>query len=171
MSEERTAPQPDADAPEERPLGVISAASVLRLLLILLTIWTFFSGMALIFFQDGADATIGGGFEGDQGEAAQRLVGVHLLVLSAIYGLLVWKPKDYASLMWVPYTAQIGVVVVTIWDVITGDRNFTGSVLPLLVAIVFLVLFLYVWRAGRAPAIEEEEAAEPASTLPPSSST
>jgi len=171
MSEERTAPQPDADAPEERPPGVISAASVLRLLLILLAIWTFFSGMALIFFQDGADATIGGGFEGDQGEAAQRLVGVHLLVLSAIYGLLVWKPKDYASLMWVPYAAQIGVVVVTIWDVITGDRNFTGSVLPLLVAIVFLVLFLYVWRAGRAPAIEEEEAAEPASTLPPSSST
>lgn len=157
MSDEQLATQTPAPTPEERPQGMISAAGALRLLLILLAIWTLFSGLALIFFQDGADATIAGGFEGDQGAAAQRLIGVHLLVLAALYGLLVWKPEQYAGLMWVPYAAQTGVVFVTIWDLLSGDRNFTGGVLPLIVAIVFLVLFLYVWRAGRQEAAPEEE--------------
>lgn len=160
MSEERSTPPPSTDAQEERPAGVISAQSALRLLLVLLAIWTFFSGLALVFFQDAADATIGGGLEGGQGAAAQRLLGVHLLVLAPLYGLLVWKPDRYGSLIWVPYAAQIGVVAVTFYDIMTGDREFKNAALPLIVAITFMVLLLYVWRAARRPPAVAEVAEE-----------
>ena len=149
MSEEETTTQAATDTPEERPPGMINAQSALRLLLVLLAIWTFFSGLALVFFQGGADATIGGGLGGDDGSAAQRLLGVHLLVLAALYGLIVWRPQQYESLIWVPYAAQAGVVIVTFFDIITNKRDFTDGALPLIVAAVFLVLFLYVWRAAR----------------------
>ena len=163
MSEEETTTQAATDAPEERPPGMINAQSALRLLLVLLAIWTLFSGLALVFFQGGADATIGGGLGGGEGSAAQRLLGVHLLVLAGIYGLIVWRPQEYDSLMWVPYAAQAGVVIVTFFDIITNKRDFTDGALPLIVAAVFLVLFLYVWRAGRQqPPPTEGETGSPA---------
>src|SRR3972149_2173819 len=57
MSDERTiAASPEGE--EERPAAVISAQSATRLVLVLLTIWTAFSGIALIF-QEGSAATIG----------------------------------------------------------------------------------------------------------------
>lgn len=160
MSEEHTTPPPPTGAEEERPAEVISAQSALRLLLVLLAIWTFFSGLALIFFQEGAGATIGGGLEGGQGAAAQRLLGVHLLVLAPIYGLLVWEPRRYRLLLWVPYAAQGGVVVVTAYDIVTRKRDFSDGALPLIVAAIFLVLLIYVWRAGRRPAVPEVEEGE-----------
>jgi hypothetical protein len=158
MSEEQSGGPPGTAAEqEERPLGMISAVSALRLILALLTIWTLVSGLSLIFFQEGADATIGGGLEGDQGAAAQRLLGVHLLVLTPIYGLIVWKPRQYWPFLWVPYAAQIGVVIVTFFDIVSGDREFKNGALPLIVAAVFASLLLYVWWAGRKPDEEEEE--------------
>ena len=166
MSEEHPTPPPPTAAEPERPAAVVSAQGALRLLLILLTIWTAFSGLALVFFQDGAAATIGGGLEGGEGEAAQRLLGVHLLVLAPIYGLLVWRPAQYGSLLWVPYAAQGGVVVVTAVDIITFDRDFSDGALPLIVAATFLALRIYVWRARTQPEAlgvdepEEPEAAE-----------
>jgi len=158
MSEERSTPQPSAPAEEEGPAAVISAQSALRLLLVLLTFWTAFSGLALTFFQDASAATIGGGLEGGEGEAAQRLLGVHLLVLAPVYGLLAWDPPRFRLLMWLPYAAQGGVVAAMTFDIVTGRRDFIDGALPLIVAIIFLVLLVYVWRAGRVP--EETAVAE-----------
>ncbi len=141
------------------PVGMINAQTLLRVLLVLLTIWTAFSGLALVFFQSSADATIGGGLDGGEGEAAQRLLGVHLLVLAPIYGLLVWRPVQYYALRWVPYAAQGGVVVVTAFDILALDRDFLDGALPLFVATTFLVLLLYVWYAGRtAQPLDDDEA-------------
>ena len=152
MTEEEASPPAAAEPEGGRRAGVIDAQSALRLLLGLLTVWTLFSGLALVFFQGGADATIGGGLGGDEGSAAQRLLGVHLLVLAAIYGLIVWRPRQYDSLLWVPYAAQGGVVFVTFFDIITNERDFADGALPLIVAAIFLVLLVYVWYAGRQPA-------------------
>ena len=152
MSEQITPPPPDAD--EIGPAAVISAQSALRLLLVLLAMWTVLSGLALIFFQGGGGATIGGGLGGDEGGAAQRLLGVHLLVLAPIYGLLAWDPQRYRLLLWVPYAAQGGVVVVTAFDIATLERDFVNGALPLIVAATFLVLLVYVWAAGRRPELE-----------------
>ena len=153
MSEQPT-PPPSVEA--EPPAAVISAQGALRLLLVLLAFWTAFSGLALIFFQDASAATIGGGLEGGEGEAAQRLLGVHLLVLAPIYGLLVLDPKRFRLFLWLPYAAQGGVVAAMTFDIVTANRDFRDGALPLIVAIIFLVLLLYVWRAGRVP-VEEEE--------------
>ena len=169
MSDEPPAAPPDdagqalsSDAANAAPpVATINAQTLLRVLLVLLTIWTLFSGLALVFFQSAAGATIGGGLEGGEGKAAQRLLGVHLLVLAPIYGLLVWRPAQYYALRWVPYAAQGGVVVVTAFDILALDRDFLDGVLPLAVATTFLVLLVYVWYAGRTPPSLEEVEEEP----------
>ena len=147
MDDEATVSPEEADSEAERPEAVISARSALRALLALLAAWTFFSGLGLIFFQGGAGATIGGG----EGVAAQRLLGVHLLVLAPLYGLLAWDPQGYRLLLWVPYAVQAGVVAVTVFDMVKGDRDVQDGILPLVVSATFLVLFVGVWRAGKRP--------------------
>ena len=164
MSQERATPPPGKEAEQERPSRVISADAALRLVLVLLTIWTLLSGLALTFFQDAADFTIGGGLGGGEGEAAQRLLGVHLLVLAPIYGLLAWEPRRYRLLLWVPYAAQGGVVAATLFDIVTGDRDFSDGALPLIVAIIFFVLLLYVTFGGRRPRPIEAPPAEEQTT-------
>jgi uncharacterized membrane protein len=139
---------------------VIQAQSTLRLLLILLALWTLFSGLALTFFQDATAATIGGGLEGGQGRAAQRLLGIHLLVLGFLYGLLAWEPQRYRLLLWVPYVAQGGVVIATAYDIVTGARDFRDAALPLIVAAAFFVLLVYVWLGSRRPEPVEPSPAE-----------
>jgi len=162
-----------AKALEPRPGAVLSAESALRLVLILLALWTFLSGLTLTFFQDASEATIGGGLEGGQGQAAQRLLGVHLLVLSPIYGMLAWEPKRFRLLLWLPYAAQGGVVAATLYDIMSGDREFRDGALPLIVAIIFFVLLLYVTFARRepeplkAPKEAEPEAEQPAPAAEP----
>ena len=161
MNEEQSGPPPATEPVEERPGAVISAQSALRLVIGLLAMWTLLSGLALTFFQDASAATIGGGLEGGQGEAAQRLLGVHLLVLAPIYVLLAWDPRRFRLLLWVPYAAQGGVVAVTAFDLLTTSRDLRDGALPLIVATIFLVLLVYVWRAGKLPDEEEEEVVVP----------
>jgi hypothetical protein len=150
MSEEEPTPPPGADLGEEgEPSLVISSRNALRLVLALLAVWTMMSALALTFFQDASAATIGGGLKGGEGEAAQRLLGVHLFVLAPLYGLLAWDPERFRLLMWVPYVAQTGVVIVTAFDIATGDRSFQTAALPLFVSAVFLALLLFATFAGR----------------------
>jgi len=141
---------------EPRPGAVLNAESALRLVLVLLALWTLLSGLALTFFQDASEATIGGGLEGGQGQAAQRLLGVHLLVLAPVYGALAWEPKRFRLLLWIPYAAQGGVVLATLYDIGSGDRSFRDGALPLIVALIFFVLLLYVTFARREPELPEE---------------
>jgi hypothetical protein len=135
----------------------------------LLAGWTLISGLALVFFQDASDATIGGGLSGGEGTAAQRLLGVHMLVLAPLYGLLAWEPSKYRLLLWVPYVALGGTLVVTLYDILTGDRDFQDGALPFVVNLVFFVLLVYVWRASRpeSVAIALPDAESPAIEAPP----
>ena len=136
---------------QPEPEAVISAHGAMRVLLVTLAVWTLFSGVVLVLFQESAAATIGGGLGGDEGEAAQRLLGVHLIALAAVYGLLAYQPKVYRHLLWLPYGAQAGVVAVTAFDIVTNRRDFSDGVLPFVIAAIFLVLLLYVWRSARRP--------------------
>ncbi len=132
---------------------MISADRALQVILILLTLWTVFSGVALLFFPDNAEATIGGG----QGEAAQRLLGVHVLVLGGIYGLLAWNRERYRMLLWVPYAVQTAVVAVTVLNIVTGDVDFLDGLLPLAAATTFLVLLILIWRAGSLDIVPDSD--------------
>jgi len=153
------------------PQATINAQSALRLILLLLTMWTLLSGLALTFFQGASGATIGGGLEGGQGDAAQRLLGVHLLVLAPVYGLIAWQPERYRLIGWLPYAVQGGVVLVTLFDIVTGKRGIQDAALPLFVALVFLVLLVYFWRAARLDEpMAETSTATPASLPAPAPS-
>ncbi len=168
MTDAETAPQ-SAEAQRQPPPGrFINTATAQRLVLVLLALWTILSGLALTFFQDASDATIGGGLRGGEGHAAQRLLGVHLLVLAPVYGLIAWDPKRFRLLLWVPYAAQGGVIATTLYDIMRGYRHFADAALPLFVAIVFFGLLLYATFGGRQP---EELDLEPKHEEPPPAET
>ena len=90
-------------------------------------------------------------------EGAQRLLGVHVLVLAPIYGLLAWKRERYQTFLWIPYVVQSAVVTVTVLNMVTGDIDFVDGLLPLTVAATFLTLLIFVWRAGRLDIVPESE--------------
>jgi hypothetical protein len=67
-----------------------------------------------------------------------------------------------------PYAAQIGVVIVSLYDMASGDRDAQNAALPLVVSLIFAVLLIYIWWAGRQQAREAEEALRaPPPVLPP----
>jgi hypothetical protein len=147
-------PEPTHEvAAQEPPAGTVSANTLLRVILILLTIWTLFSGLALLFFSDNADATIAGG----QSVAAQRLLGVHILVLALVYGLLAWRREQYNNLLWVPFIVQPAVILVVLVNVVTGKSDLTDVLLPLVVAGAFLALLVFVWRSGQLDVFPESQ--------------
>ena len=125
-------------APEEG--AVVSVGSARRLVLFLLAFWTAIWGFSLVF---GAEA--GSLSAGIDQESARRLLGVHVLILAPVYVLLAWNPTKYRIFLWVPYVSQAGITAVTLFDA-------RDSLLPLVVAIIFLALLVFLWQAARKPA-------------------
>jgi hypothetical protein len=173
VDDEPAQPSGDPLVPSE---AVVNANSALRLLMGLLALWTLLSGLALVFFQGASEATTGGGLSGSEANAAQRLLGVHMLVLAPIYGLLAWEPRRYRLLLWVPYVALGLTLAVSVFDILTGERDFQDGALPFVVNLVFFALLVYVWRSSRAGesriASDHSDVSpepEPQRTAPPSS--
>ncbi len=142
-------------------VSVISATGALRVLLVLLAVWTAFSGLSLTIFQGVNTATLAGGLDD---AAAQRLLGVHLLALVPVYLVLAWRPQQHRFLLWLPYAVQAGIIAATAYDVIAGERDLADGALPLVVAGIFLALLVYVWvmqRQAQVPSKVKEPAAAP----------
>lgn len=127
--------------PEAAPGGgaVVSVGSARRLVLILLAFWTAVWGFSLLLAANAASLSAG-----IEEHAAQRLLGVHVLILAPVYALLGWNPSKYRVFLWVPYASQAGITVVTLF-------NFKDAVLPFVVAVIFLALLVFLWQAGRKP--------------------
>jgi hypothetical protein len=126
--------------PEAAPAGaVVSVASARRLVLLLLAFWTAIWGLSLILAADAGSLTAGI----DQ-HSAQRLLGVHILILAPLYALLGWNPTKYRVFLWVPYASQAAVALVTLF-------SLKDAFLPFVVAVIFLVLLVFLWRAGQKP--------------------
>lgn len=142
-------------------VAVLSAVGALRLLLVLLAIWTAFSGLAMAIFQDIDVGILRGSGEL---ESVQRVLGVHLLALAFVYFLLAWRPQQYRLLLWLPYGVQAGVVIAIGYDIIADKRDLQDGALPLIIAAIFLVLLIYVWamrRQAALPTKAEERAPAP----------
>jgi len=123
-----------------RPEGaVVSVGAARRLVLILLAFWTAIWGFSLLLA-----ANAGSLSAGIEEHAAQRLLGVHILILAPLYALLGWNPTKYRVFLWVPYASQAAIAVVTLFDL-------KDAVLPFVVAVIFLALLLFLWQAGRKP--------------------
>jgi hypothetical protein len=117
-------------------VAVISAYGAFRVLLVLLAVWTFFEGFAL--FTGGVGALSFGGAD----RTAERVIGAQMVVFVPVYGLLAWQRERYRLLIWVPYFAQIAIVVPTAWALLRGK---TDGVLLLVVSGTFFVLLFYFW--------------------------
>jgi hypothetical protein len=142
MAQQSTAAKITTPAPPEATPGggaVVSVSAARRLVLLLLAFWTAIWGISLLL---GANA--GSLSAGIDQHAAQRLLGVHVLILAPLYALLGWNPTKYRVFLWVPYATQAGITVVTLF-------NFKDAVLPFVVAVIFLALLLFLWQAGRKP--------------------
>ncbi len=124
-------------AAPQNAVAVISAYGAFRVLLILLAVWTFFEGFAL--FTGGIS---GLQFAGGGDHTASRVVGAQMLVFVPVYALLAWNRDRYRLLIWVPYGAQVAVILPTAWSVLHGDFD---SVLLLIVSIIFFALLFYFW--------------------------
>jgi hypothetical protein len=127
--------------PEAAPAGgaVVSVVAARRLVLLLLAFWTAIWGLSLLLAADAGSLTAG-----IEQHAAQRLLGVHILILAPLYALLGWNPTKYRVFLWVPYASQAGVTLVTLF-------NLKDAVLPFVVAVIFLTLLVFLWQAGRKP--------------------
>ena len=117
---------------------VVPASGVYRAVMVLLTVWTIFAGLALV--TQGVPAlSIGAS------NAAERIIGSQLLMLVPIYGLIIWRPDDNSNLRWIPYAAQLAIIVPFFWDsLITGDQDFFDGTLFFLVSCAFLGVLVYV---------------------------
>ncbi len=133
-------PEPEWDEEEEEDVvhtrSVIDAHSLFRILLILLTIWTVFEGVALA---TGAFSAVDAGTD----RTAERMLGGLMIVFGGIYAMLAWRRGQYRLLLWVPFAVQLAIVVPLLLS-FDGDR-----VLLLVISSAFLVLMLYVWWQSR----------------------
>ena len=134
----------DEDAPATQQ--VVSAQVALRMLLVVLSAWTFFLGLAL-FTQGVGLLSYGGG-----DDATERVLGAHLLILAPMYGLLAWRPAQYRLLAWTPWAGQLAIILPTLWDLaITGDRDFDDGTLIFVVSAIFLGLLVYLRVSAHGP--------------------
>jgi hypothetical protein len=139
-----------------RPEGaVVSVGAARRLVLILLAFWTAIWGFSLLLA-----ANAGSLSAGIEEHAAQRLLGVHILILAPLYALLGWNPTKYRVFLWVPYASQAAIAVVTLFDL-------KDAVLPFVVAVIFLALLLFLWQAGRKPTAAIKPGGAPAGPSTP----
>lgn len=135
MSREPRAPDSDLEPESASPIAVISAYGAFRLLLVLLALWSFFEGFVLF---SGFNALSLGGAD----RTTERVIGLQMIGYVPVYGLLAWQRERYRLLVWVPYFAQLAIIVPVGWSVLTG--NFDG-ILLLIVSITFFVLLFYFW--------------------------
>ncbi|TAK59212.1 MAG: hypothetical protein EPO22_10435 [Dehalococcoidia bacterium] len=132
-------PTPKPASARDDAVAVINAYGAFRVLLVLMAIWSFFEGFALFFGRGGA-LTLGG--SGEEKRVAEQIIGAHLLILVPVYGLLAWRRDRYRALMWIPYAAQLAMVLPLGISLL---RLQNVGVLLFVVSAVFLTLLVYFW--------------------------
>jgi hypothetical protein len=132
-----TPPETPKPAARSDAVAVISATGAFRLLLILLAVWTFFEGFAL--FTGGLSALSLGGHD----RTAEQILGAQMIVFVPVYALLAWQRERYRLLIWVPYGAQLAIILPTTWGLLF--RGDTGGFLLLVVSATFFALLFYFW--------------------------
>ena len=105
-----TPPESAKAAAQPSAVAVISAAGAFRLILVLLAIWSFFEGFAL--FTGGLSALSLGG---NDRRTAEQIIGAQMIVFVPVYALLAWQREKYRLLIWVPYGAQLAIIVPIAW--------------------------------------------------------
>jgi hypothetical protein len=148
--------RPQGAAVSDNAIAVVSAYGAFRLLLVLLAAWTVFAGFSLLT-QSISALTFGA-----DDSATERVAGAYMLILAPVYGMLAWRRDDFRLLLWIPYAAQLAVIIPLLWAIFSGDGDANDGALMLVISIIFLVLLIYVWWSSHpldffGPDDEEEE--------------
>ena len=146
--------EPAKHGAEPSAISVISAAGALRVLLVLLAVWTFFEGFALL--TGGLHALSLGGSD----RTAEQIIGAQMIVFVPVYALLAWQRERYRLLTFVPWGAQLAIIVPTAWGLL-WHRDADGLLL-MIVSLTFGVMLFYLWWHSHpldffSDAIEDED--------------
>jgi hypothetical protein len=114
----------------------------MRVLVLLIAVWSLLCGLVLVAFQGAAAAALGAGVADDAG---QRLVGAHLLILAPAYAIIAWRSEQYAALLWLPLAGQLAVAITVGYSILTGETDFEDGMLPVVVGGIFVALLAFVW--------------------------
>ena len=123
-------------------VNVVHSTGTMRLLLVLLAGWSFFAGFSLFTH---AIAVLS--FGGDD-RAAERTIGMFMMMLAVVYGMLAWRREQYRLLMWIPFAAQLAVIIPILWEMVSAGTVDEATLL-LVVSIIFLALLSWVWWDSR----------------------
>jgi hypothetical protein len=138
--------------PADDAVAVVSAYGAFRVQLVHLAAWSFFAGFSLLT-QGLGQLSFGG-----QDDAAERVVGAQMILLAPVYGLIAWRRSEYRLLIWIPYAAQLAIVLPGLWELLTDGE--TDGALLLIVSIIFLILLIYVWSSSHPLGFFQPEEAE-----------
>ena len=127
--------QPAAEA-------TISTRLLMRVIVGLIALWSLVAGIVLVAFHGASAGALGAGVDD---EAGQRLLGAHLIILVPAYLLLVWRPEQYLGLLWLPFAAQMAVLLAVGYSIIGGVTDFEDGIIAVAVSAIFIGLLSFVW--------------------------
>jgi hypothetical protein len=120
----------------------ISTRLLLRVIVLLIAIWSLLEGTVLVGFHGVGSGALGAGVSDLSG---QRLVGAHLLVLVPAYVFIAWRIDRYAGFIWLPFAAQTAFALTVAYAIIIGDTDFGDGVLAAAVSAIFAGVLGFVW--------------------------
>jgi hypothetical protein len=115
--------------------SMISSHGTFRLILIALSVWTFFEGFALT-------TSILSPVDVGTDRTAERMLGGLMLVLAGVYAMIAWQRERYRLLLWVPFAAQVAIILPLLFALPDGA-------LLLVISAIFLAAMCYVWWQSR----------------------
>jgi hypothetical protein len=124
----------------DMPDVTISTRQLMRIIIMLISLWSFTAGMVLLAFPS-SDA-LGAGLAD---RAGQRLIGVHLVLLSPIYLLIAMKQEQYGNLVWLPIAGQTCFALTVAYNIVSGDTDFKDGALATLISLIFAGLLTFIW--------------------------
>ncbi len=152
------------------PEPQVSTKVMTRIIIALIALWDLAAGLVLLAFHGASSGALGVGVREDAG---QRLVGVQMLVLVPAYLLIAWRPQRYGGFLWLPFVAQLSVVLVVGYSIITGETDFGDGILAVAVGIIFVALLGFIWmteqRTVARQKMDEAAARDAAASAPPQS--
>ncbi len=131
----------------------ISSGLLIRMIVMLIAIWSLVAGLALTMFHGSSAAALGAGVAD---EAGQRLAGAHILVLVPLYLLIAWRPQRYGSLLWLPFFAQAAVVLAVGYSILGGDTDFADGVLAVSISGMLAGALGFVWISRQRSSAQQQ---------------
>ena len=125
---------------QEIPDATISTRQLMRIIILLISLWSFTAGMVLLAFPS-SDA-LGAGLAD---RAGQRLIGIHLVLFSPIYLMIAAKQEQYGGLVWLPIAGQTCLALTVAYNIISGDTDFKDGALATLISLIFAGLLSCIW--------------------------